>query len=354
MKQAVPDLSGAAHALKWLAGCIVLAAAPLTAAPDPARIDYAAEAAAIGRFQDSDQRLQDIGWQLVLGNARFCPHVIPSIGLQLQDMASYGNPDIARTALRLKGDFAVQTVAKGSPADVARGFARNREIVRLGQFDPNEWPAGRRMDWQRVARAHDHVDALLTEHAGIAVGFADGTSLNVQPVEVCASRFELMGEGTAAVADGNRVVIGMDFPAFAYEDAMFASLVAHELAHNLLGHAAWLDRNKRTWANTRRTEREADRLIPWLLANAGFDPQGAVRFMREWGPRHTVKILRLPTHDGWPKRLRAIEEELTLIAQATARDGGADWARHFRREIEPEKGLQALPEARRSPQPGNR
>lgn len=339
MKRTVPDVSRAGRALTLLAGLAGLIVAPLSAAPDPARVNYAAEAAAIGQFQNHDQRLQDIGWQLVRGNAGFCSQVVASIGLQLQDMASYGRPDIARTALQLKGDFAVQTVAKGLPADLAGGFIRNREVVRLAQLNPNEWPAGRRMDWHRVAWAHDHIDALLSEHAGIEVGFADGAAIKVQPIKVCASRFELMGEGTAAVADGNRVVIGMDFPAFAYDDAMFASLVAHELAHNLLGHAAWLDRNKRTWGNVRHTEREADRLIPWLLANAGYEPQAAVRFMSEWGPRHTVKILRAPTHDGWAKRLRAIEGELPLIVEVTAREGRADWSRHFRREIDPAKGL---------------
>ncbi len=315
-----------------------LLAAPLGAAPLPDTINLPAERAAIGRFQDFDQRLQDIGWKLVRGNAGFCPRVIPAIGLQLQDAASYGRPDIARAALDLKGDFAVQTAAHGSPAALAGGFTRNREIVRLGRFDPNEWPSGKRMDWQRVARAHDHIDALLTEHGGIEVGFADGGAVRVQPVDVCATRFELMGEGEAAVADGARVVIGMDFPAFAYDDAMFAALVAHELAHNLLGHDAWLDRNGRAWGKVKRTEREADRLIPWLLANAGYEPHAAVRFMKEWGPRHSVRLLRLPTHDGWPKRARAIEEELPLIAALTAREGRADWAQHFRREIDPAQG----------------
>ena len=96
-----------------LAG-VLLFAAPLAAQP-ASPIDYAAERAAIGRFQDADQRLQDVGWQLARGNVGFCPKVVPSIGLQLQDMASYGAPQIARAALGLTGDFAVQTAARGSP-----------------------------------------------------------------------------------------------------------------------------------------------------------------------------------------------------------------------------------------------
>jgi hypothetical protein len=335
MKRTVPDTRSAAAALALLVGI----SSPIGATSIPPRIDYVAEEAAIGRYQNFDQRLQDVGWRLVRDNAAFCPRVIPAIGLRLQDLASYGRPDIARATLRLERDFAVQTAAKDSPAEKAGGFDRNREVVRLGHFDPNEWPAGKRTDWQRVARAHNHIDALLTEYGGMEVGFADGGARKVAPVEVCATRFELMGEGTAAVADGERVVIGMEIPAFSYDEAMFAAVVAHELAHNLLGHAEWLDRNGRSWGKVKRTEREADRLIPWLLANAGYEPEAAALFMREWGAHHGTKLLRAPTHNGWRKRLTAIEEELPVVAEALASEGRADWSRRFHREIDPAQDL---------------
>ena len=299
-------------------------------------IDYAAERAAIGRYQDADQRLQDVGWQLAAANAPYCPRVVPSIGLQLQDMASYGAPAIARAALGLKRDFAVQTAARGSPAARAGVFTRNREIVRLERFDPNGWPAGSAMDWQRLVKAHDHVEAMLTEHGGITIGFADGAEARVQPVPVCATRFELMGEGRKAVADGARVVIGMGFPAFDYpEEKVFAALVAHELAHNVLGHDAWLDRNGRSARNVRRIEREADRLVPWLLANAGYDPAAAVTFMTRWGSAHDAGLKLRRTHEGWDERAEAMAAELPAVRAWLTAEGQADWARQFRREINP-------------------
>ncbi|MEQ5787918.1 hypothetical protein J3454_08445 [Erythrobacter sp. NFXS35] len=318
-------------------------AAPLAANPDPLPVDTDAESAAIGRYQDADQRLQDIGWKLAQGNVGFCPRVIPSIGLQLQDMASYGAPAIARSALGLTRDFAVQTAARGSPAALSGAFARNREIVMLERFDPNQWPTTTPvMNWHRLVWAHDHIEAMLSEHGGIAVGFADGEEARVAPVEVCATRFELMGEGKKAVADGKRVVIGIEFPAFAYpEEDVFAAVIAHELAHNFLEHDAWLDRNRRTRRHVRRTEREADRLMPWLLANAGYDPQAAVTFMTRWGSRHDAGILMIRDHDGWDERAEFIAAELPLIASVLAREGRADWRTHFVREIDPAKGLEA-------------
>jgi len=315
-------------------------AAPVLAAPDLADIDLAAERAAIARFQDADQRLQDVGWKIVRGNAEFCPRTIPSIGLQLQDLASYSAPEIARAALGFGGDFAVETAARGSPAALSGQFGRNREIIALERFDPNEWPSSGRKDWQRLKRAHDHVDAMLAEHGGIAIRFADGDEARVAPVDVCATRFELMGDGRRAVATGDRVVIGIEFPAFSYEEEVFAGVVAHELAHNFLGHAEWLDRNRRKRTNVRKTEREADRLMPWLLANAGYEPEAAVRFMTSWGRKHDGGLFRARTHDGWDERAEFIAAEIPRIRALLAVEGKADWAVHFRREIDPDRGLE--------------
>jgi hypothetical protein len=314
-------------------------AAPALSAPDLDDVDLDAERAAIARFQEADQRLQDVGWAMIRGNAEFCERVVPSIGLQLQDLASYGSPEIARAALGLAGDFAVETAARGSPAALTGEFARNREIVALERADPNEWPSDERKDWRRLKRAHDHLDAMLAEHGGITVRFADGGEARVTPVDACASRFELMGDGRRAVADGDRVVIGMEFPAFSYEEEVFAGVVAHELAHNFLAHSEWLDRNRRKRTNVRLTEREADRLMPWLLANAGYEPEAAIRFMTSWGRKHDGGLFRARTHDGWDERAEFIAAEVPLVRELMAREGKADWSVHFRREIDPDKGL---------------
>lgn len=303
------------------------------------RINLPAERAAIEQFQRFDQRLQDVGWKMVRGNADFCDRVIPSIGLQLQDLASYGAPAVARAALDMQGDFAVQTAARGSPAARTGQFESNREITRLARFDPNDWEAGERLHWQRLTKAHDHIEAMLIEHGAIELGFANGESVNVSPVDVCATRFELMGDGRRAVADGNRVVIGVEFPGFSYPEEVFAGVVAHELAHNLLAHSDWLNRNGRKRRNVRLTEREADRLMPWIMANAGYDPVDAQRFMEVWGPRHDGGLLRARSHDGWDERAEFIAAEIPKIRSLMDSVGKADWREHFRREIDPDQGL---------------
>lgn len=320
--------------LAGLLGAVALAA-PLAAAPDAADIDYSAERAAIGQFQTLDQKLQNVGWKLVRGNVDFCSERVQSVGLQLQDLRSYGEPLIARNALSLGGDFAVQTAARGSPAALSGAFRTNREISGIGALDPTAWPAGERMHWERLEFVHDYIDMELERAGQITVRFPLGEDVTLRSVPVCAARFALIGNADLARGGRGRVSIGAYFPGFAYEEEVFAGVVAHELAHSLLGHSVWLDENQRKRRNVRRTEREADRLMPWLMANAGYDPAAAARFMTRWGKAHDGGLFRARTHDGWDERVEFIEAELPQIRALIASEGKADWSLHFRRDIKP-------------------
>ena len=130
------------------------------------------------------------------------------------------------------------------------------------------------------------------------------------------------------------MIFGIDSPAYAYDEPVFAALLAHELAHNVLGHDAWLDRHGRKPKNVRLIEREADRLVPWLLANAGHDPAAGEAFMRQWGKAYDAGLKLRRTHDGWDERAEHMAAEVPLVRAAMAAEGKADWARHFRREID--------------------
>lgn len=318
---------------------LLLALAGL-AAPVQAQVNLAAERAAIERYQAFDQRLQDTGWTLLHRNAEFCDRVIPSIGLQLQDMASYRSPQVARAALGLAGDFAVQTAAAGSPSALSGAFAANREVARLERFDPNGWQTDGKFDWRRLKRAHDHVDAMLAEHGGITVTFGNGETARVTPVDACAGRFELAGRGDRMVATGERVLLGIESEAFTYDPDTFAAGLAHEVAHMLLGHSEWLDRNGRGMRNVRRTEREADRLIPWLLANAGYDPTAAPRWFEAYRPSSGSVLFIRGTHPKWRDRAASVEDEIARVEQLIAAEGKADWRKYFRREIDPMQGIE--------------
>ncbi len=327
----------------WLASaaCVLLAActaASAQPAQSPANPEYTTYLTALEEFQALDQKLQNVGWQLVRGNADFCEQTLPSIGLQLQDMTAYSQPVKVRATLGLDGDFAVQTVARGSPAWNVGGLSFGREIARLNDRQINSWLSGERSHWQRLTRAHDFIDNALAQDGRVYLGLASGGNVLIEPATVCASRFELDGNSKRALAEGSRVVIGARFAGFDYPEDEFAAAISHELAHNVLQHRAWLEANGRKRQNVRLTEREADRLMPWLLANAGYDPRAAHRFMTKWGPRHDGGLFRARTHDGWDERAEFIMAEIERIEAlqaATPEAQSADWRTHFRREIAP-------------------
>ncbi len=312
----------------------ILTALTLALASAPALAEATGDRVELVQLQTDDRRLQAIGWKLATGNARFCD-ATPAIGLLLQDMASYGAPDRMRAAAGIAGDIAVQAAVPGAPAALA-GLAANDEILAIdGQAMAALLPA-KAGTWQRLTGLHDTIDAALARAAAVRIAWRgpDGSvhDATITGVPACPSRFELLDSGARAVADGQRVLIGREFAGLGYSEDESAAAVAHEFAHNLLGHRAWLRGVGRKRKNIRVTEREADRLMPWLLANAGYDPQAAVRFFERWGPGHDGWIFRARTHDGWDERADFVRDELPEVQALMASEGAADWHAHFRRE----------------------
>ena len=286
----------------------------------------------ISLFQQREGLLFRTGYRLVTGNAEFCAEKVPATGMLLHDAASYGAPDAVRSELGLIGDIGVQAVADGSPADAA-GIRVNTTLIAIGPSSIAARYKPGRPDWKRLAEIREHIDAALFG-GRVALTFgAPGTeqrTVELAPVMACASRFELLDDARAAKADGQRVMLGQNFPAFGYGEDEFAAAVAHELAHNLLGHVDQLDRLGRKQSNIRLSERDADRLMPWLLANAGYDPEAAIRFMATWGPKYGGGLLRKRTHDGWDERVALIREEILLVKASVDASGKADWKGGFR------------------------
>ena len=297
----------------------VSAVAETTEAPSPLDI-----------FQQQEDLLFQTGYRLAKENAPFCDRRTFSLGLLIHDAASYGQPEAVRAHFGLLGDIGVQSVAMGSPAEAA-GILQNDTLLSVSGQEVES--LARRGDeaWARAARIAKLLESPALD-GKLRVSFRNAqvekSQIELAPVELCSSRFELRSGTSKASADGERVLIGDSFPAFSYSTPKFAAALAHEMAHNLLGHLDYLDRHGRGGGRVRASERDADRLMPWLLFNAGYDPQAAVDFMEEWGPRHGGGILRKRSHDGWDERVEFIAAELPKI-EAVAVDGKADWRSHF-------------------------
>ena len=280
------------------------------------------------QLQALDAKVQSVGWRLARSNARFCREVAPGIGLLLQDRAGYPNPDAARDALTAAGDIAVQAVAAGSPAERAR-LARNDPLESVAGQPVAGLPRVKPGDYARLAGLHDRIDAALRAEGKVEL-VRYGQTLTIVGEPACVTRFEMLASGIRAAADGHRVVIGRKLVETFPDDELAAAL-AHELAHNLLGHRARLDASGRAWSKVKQTEREADRLSVWLLANAGYEPEASLRFFARWGPMTDLGPLSSPDHDRWKTRVRKISAEIATMRAAMAKDAGgaANWARDF-------------------------
>ena len=303
------------HALAMLAMLASLIWAPPATADARQALDQVAAREAL---------VQTVGWRLARGNAAFCENAPPAIGLTLLDTAQFDEPEVIRATLKLSGPVAVLAVGDDSPAARA-GLRPFDGVATLGELRVAAIPAREGRDWRRATMLHDHVDRMLARDGAVAI---DGAA--VTGVSACATRWELRDGSTTLAADGTRVLVGDAFPGLGYPEDEFAAALAHELAHNILRHPARLEHDGRTRRNVRRTEREADRMTPWLLASAGYDPAAAARLIARSRPRHGGGLFRRRTHDGWDERIEAIEAELPRIAAAIARSGTADWSLAFR------------------------
>ena len=271
-----------------------------------------------------------LGYRLVTGNARYCADATHTAGLLLHDVRAYGNGDELRRVLGLSGDIGVQALVPDGPATRA-GLKVDDTIIAIGAMQVAEIVLDGAKSWERIETIRAESERLLAETGSLPLTVlrADGPAeIAIEGVPACRSRFEI-GDDGRAVADGHRVVIGADFAGIDYSDPLLAAVLAHEFGHNLLRHRAWMDANGgRKRKAVRLTEREADRLMPWLLANAGFEPQAAAEFFEKWGPRHGGWIFRARSHDGWDERVEFVAAEIARMEAL----GSTDWSEHFLKE----------------------
>lgn len=270
-----------------------------------------------------DARLLSIGWRLARANAGFCRNSAPAAGLMLVDLGDFGRPAEARAAMGIEGNIAVIAVAPGGPAQRAGVGAGEHFQAIDGTPVADLKGAYARLDTAMASRG----SATLT----VAAARTAARTVVVMGENACRGHFELLVGRKIAQTDGLRIEVSVDLLAERAQDDEAAFMAAHELAHVALAHRARLDAGSRNYITVRRTEREADRLAPWLMANAGYDPAGASRYMAFWGPRHSGGITRLPTHDSWRDRLALIDEEVARVKAARAAQpvGPLDWRGHF-------------------------
>lgn len=312
---------------------IAVAALALLAEGAVARLQDSSEAEAVVRtLHDQDERLARVGHRLAVRGLPLCPRRGWATGMTVQLAGQLSRPYRAAAArlLGLADRPTIVIVVAGSAAD--RGGLRPGDRIAAidGMPFAPEPPAGAEGAFEPSARVLDTIDAAFADgRASFEILRAHGTV----PVDVvadpgCQARFDVRAGGaTNASADGNTVQVTSELAAAAASDPALAAVVAHELAHNILGHPQQLERVAggllpgfgKSGRLMRRTEIAADRLSMYLLALADYPLDEAIAFWSGFAREKDYGIFSDRTHPGWRERVAAMREEAAQIEELRAR-----------------------------------
>lgn len=316
-----------ARLLISLLAALLLLAGQAAAAPAGA---LAAEDS-LAAMRALDLRVAVIGHRLAVASLDWCADRTWLSGFVIHDLSQYG-ADFRPAAIRAFGLDAgpgVLAVVPGGPADRAGLRADDILLAFDGRPVPRGTP-GRSGSFEQMERILVALDEAFADgRAALAVRRGgERLAVTVEAVQGCATRFQLVPGGRMnARADGVYVQTTTALAQYAEDEGELAAVLAHEFAHNLLGHRVRLNQagvQRGVMANfgnnarrIRETEVEADRLSVYLMERAGYDPQAAVRFWSRFG-RRGFNFLGSPTHPNWRLRVQSFETEIARIRAARA------------------------------------
>ena len=292
-------------------GVGLLALIAVAAAPLPDRAE------ALHSLVALDLRVAVISNRLATANVASCVRRAPQTGIVFHDLAQFSGKDreAAAKTFGLGANPAISAVVPGSIADQA-GLRAGDAIIALndqplGPVDPKD-------PYARIARIEAATERGPTILAVARPGGPKSFVLAGTPG--CASRVQVVpGRKLNAHADGIYVQLTTAVAEYAADDNELAVIIAHEMAHNILGHKERLDRDGRNRANIRATEIEADVFSLKLLKSAGYDPHAAARFWSRRGASREYKILydflSTGTHQRTKDRVATLEAEAAKLAQ---------------------------------------
>jgi len=292
----------------------LLAIALIAAAPSA---DDQATLVVRGLLQQ-DTAVATIGYRLATTNVDLCAEQMVDSGILIETLGQYGAAfrPAARQVLGLTDGPTVALVVAGSPAERA-GIKRGDVLVDADGTPfaaaPPDSPNGR---FAGVEAAMTALDTALADGKARLTVDRNGQRLTVDLIGIpaCKARFQLVpGDYADAVANGTWVQLSTRMAGFATTPDELAAILAHELAHNALGH------RKAAPKIQRLHELQADRLMPYLMARAGFDPGAAVTLWRRFEAQRLGGLFPSATHPRWSDRVHAVEIERARIAGLVSR-----------------------------------
>lgn len=269
-----------------------------------------------------DETVLRVGERLAVRGAPLCGAGGWSAGMTVQQLSRFGAPfrAAATAVLGVTTRPTITAVAAGGAA-AAAGLQPGDVIAAIdGTVFAAEAAGGKSGDFAATARAHDAIDRAFADGRAQLVVVRGGREIEVAVAARpgCAARFDVRaGRSNNASSDGTYVQISSDLIEQAHGDAEVATVLAHELAHNILRHPQQLKASGPR-PRVRDTEKAADRLSVYLLDAAGYPVDAAVAFWSRWGRQNDLGIFSDRSHPGWKQRVASIATEAAAIAAARA------------------------------------
>jgi beta-barrel assembly-enhancing protease len=277
------------------------------AAPRPERNEALRALAAL------DLRVATLAYRLSTANRERCRAQTRQSGLLIQDLAQYAGVDreAAATLFGLMDMPVIVALVPGSAA--ARAGLQLGDAINAVNGVPVPL-ATAKTGYARIADI-----AAQAEAGPLTLNVRRGPESHrfvIDGVPGCATRVQVVpGRKRNASADGTYVTLSSGVADEAADDDELASIIAHEMAHNILGHRAQLDAQGRSAAHIRATEIAADKLSVALLKGAGFDPRAPARFWAHFGKKTGAGIFSDGTHQRTKDRVQMLEAEAKAITQ---------------------------------------
>lgn len=273
--------------------------------------------------REEDGRVADIAFRLAVAGHTRCQQLEPTLGLVLQHLSQFEPSEragLTNSYALDQGPGVIVVVPTGPTA----GVMEPGDVLLAidGSALPPEVGLPTRFD-ARVAHARaDAVDDLLAANtAPFAITLlrkGNVSTVRVIPLLACPSHVHLARSGQRnAYADGRHVFLTTGLLAKIHDDDELAFVIAHEMAHNILRHAAVMRSNSvkhglgHTLGNSgrivRQAERDADALAGVLMIDAGFDPVGGAAVLTRLGNNLGL----FEAHDSAGRRIAAMQ---TVVA----------------------------------------
>jgi hypothetical protein len=271
----------------WALGILVALSTPADSVNSYAKIGDDTQASLLA-LQRDDKRVADIAWRIASRNTDICPKLWASIGVSLQHASQYAPAyrAAAEAAFGLDDSYpSILAVAEGSPASAA-GLKPNDTVRAVNGVDLADKSRGQKStaSYDAVSAAMAALEALPDQKPTILSIERGGQRLDVSvtPQNVCRSRVEL-APGNALNANANGLVAQISgcLVNWVESDDELALVIAHEMAHNLMGHPKKLSEKSAlsglatslglSGNAQRQMELDADRMGIIMTATAGYN-----------------------------------------------------------------------------------